>query len=63
MRLDNAAFGRKLLAAGEKIPVNPANPVYIKTNKIESIPHPLNSLKFHIRRRYEMASHAISEVI
>jgi hypothetical protein len=40
MRLDNAAFGRKLLAAGEKIPVNPANPVYIKTNKIESIPHP-----------------------
>jgi len=24
---DNAAFGRKALAAGEKIPVNPVNPV------------------------------------
>jgi hypothetical protein len=26
-RLNNAAFGRKPLAAGEKIPDNPVNPV------------------------------------
>ena len=30
------------LAAGEKNPDNPVNPVYIKIIKIESIPHPFN---------------------
>jgi len=30
------------LAAGEKIPDNPVNPVQIKIIKIESIPHSFN---------------------
>ena len=37
--MDNAAFGRKPLAAGEKVP---DNPVELKLIKIESIPHPFN---------------------
>jgi hypothetical protein len=37
------------LAAGEKIPYNPVDPVQIKIIKIESIPQPLNYLKFQKR--------------
>jgi len=38
------------LAAGEKIPDNPVDPVCIEVIKIESIPQLLNYLNFHKRR-------------